>query len=58
MVLNGKSEQKQPSKIEEKIEKKGITRNMQIAKTLLDEGLNIKYISDVTGLTIEEIRKL
>lgn len=33
-------------------------RNIEIAKTMLEKGMNNELISEVTGLSIEEIGKL
>ncbi len=40
------------------LEKGKIERNFEIAKEMLEKGLNLSLISEITGLTENEIKKL
>ena len=44
--------------IKEGIKEGSYKRNIEIAKTMLEKGMNNELISEVTGLSIEEIKKL
>ena len=44
--------------LKEGIKEGSYKRNIEIAKTMLEKGMNNELISEVTGLSIEEIKKL